>query len=165
VRRVALRWASPVARLLVGAVLVHAGTTRLTDPLGSVAAVQSYDLLPSSAAETVGYVLPALQVVIGVALLAGLMSRGAAALAAVVFLALVVATTSAAVRGIDLGGPAYVWTVARDVVLLALSLLLVRLGPGRFALDRLLLRRSPIARADQGGDRGAAIPRHDLEGV
>ena len=176
VRRVALRSAPLLSRLLVGGVLVRAGTTRLTDPLGSVATVRSYDVLPRSTAETVGYVLPALQLVVGVALLVGLMSRGAAVLSAAVFLALLVATTSAGVRGIDLGGPAYGWGVTRDAALLALSLLVVRLGPGRPALDRLLLRRSPIAPSDQAEDQaedraedraGArpATPRHDLEGV
>ena len=167
-------WLLPVVRLVLGGVWLWAGLAKLTDPLGSVRAVQAYELLPSSLAETVGYALPAVEVVIGLALVLGVMTRGAAVLSAVLFLAFVVGIASVWARGMEIdcgcfggGGPDpdassdYPFEIARDLALLAGSLLLVKAGPGRLALDTLLFgRRTPSAPV-----RDSAGLHHDHEGV
>ena len=143
-----------VARLVVGGVWIWAGLAKLADPLGSVRAVQAYELLPLSVAEPVGYALPAIEVVIGLALVVGVMSRGAAVISSVLFVGFVVGIASVWARGIEIdcgcfGGGGYdpdasskyPFEIARDVALLAASLLVVWVGPGRLALDSVLFRR------------------------
>ena len=141
-------------RLVVGGVWIWAGLAKLTDPLGSVRAVQAYELLPASVAEAVGYSLPAIEVVVGIALVLGVMSRGAAVISSVLFVGFVIGIASVWARGIEIdcgcfGGGGYdpdassqyPIEIARDVALLGASIVVAWVGPGRFALDSVLFRR------------------------
>ncbi len=142
-----------LARLVVGGVWLVAGVAKLPDPAASIEAVRAYELLPASLVEPVGYALPALEVVLGLALVLGVMTRGAGVLSAVLFVAFVVGISSAWARGLEIncgcfgdGGPAkdaasaYPLEIARDVGLLAASLFLVWLRESRWSLDSRLFR-------------------------
>lgn len=144
-------WAGLVARLVTGGVWIVAGALKLPDPYESVRAVRAYDLLPEAVVPTVGLVLPVLEVVLGVALVLGLLTRGAGALSALLLVLFIVGIASVWARGIEIecgcfgdGGAragasaAYPWEIARDLGLLLLSVLLVRLPRTRLALDRAL---------------------------
>ena len=146
-------WFGLVARLVTGGVWIVAGALKLPDPYASVRAVRAYDLLPESIVPTVGHLLPVLEVVIGLALVLGLLTRGAAVLSALLFAAFVVGIASAWARGLEIdcgcfgGGGAqegasaeYPWEIARDVGLFLLSAYLVWSPRSRLALDRLLFR-------------------------
>ena len=148
------QWAGLLARLVVGGVWIFAGAIKVTDPQASVQAVRAYQLLPGNSAETVGYLLPTIEIVVGVALVVGIMTRGAALVSSVLFVAFVVGIASIWVRGIEIdcgcfgGGGAdpgasssYPWEIARDVALLAGSLLLVWLRSTRLSLDALIQGR------------------------
>ena len=149
------QWVGLVARLVTGGVWIVAGALKLPDPAASVRAVRAYDLLPEAIVPTVGHLLPVLEVVIGLCLVLGLLTRAAALLSAVLFLAFIIGIASAWARGLQIecgcfGGGGfsadatdqYPWEIARDVGLLALSLWLVWRPRTRFALDSLLFRRT-----------------------
>ena len=146
-------WAGLAIRLVVGGVWVWAGLAKLTEPYAAVQAVRAYQLLPGGVAEVVGRTLPTLELVVGTALVAGVLTRVSAAVSAGLFLAFVVGIASAWARGLQIdcgcfggGGydpdaaSAYPWELARDGVLLALSVLLVVLRRSRYAADRVLFR-------------------------
>lgn len=152
-------WLGLAARLATGAVWLVAGALKLPDPAASVRAVRAYDLLPEPMVPTVGHLLPVLEVVVGVLLLAGALTRGAAAVSAVLSVAFIIAIASAWARGLEIdcgcfggGGydpdatSTYPREIARDVALLLASLFLVRLPRSRLALDSLLFR--PLTRED-----------------
>ncbi|MCW2779717.1 MAG: DoxX family protein, partial [Marmoricola sp.] len=69
------RWTGLLARLVVGGIWLWAGLLKVGDPASSVSAVRAYQLLPYDLAETVGTVLPMLEVVVGTALVLGLVTR------------------------------------------------------------------------------------------
>ena len=69
------QWIGLLARLVTGGVWIVAGALKLPDPVESVRAVRAYDLLPESIVPTVGYALPVVEVVVGVCLVLGLMTR------------------------------------------------------------------------------------------
>ena len=107
-----------------------------------------------SLVETVGYLLPALEVVVGLALVLGVLTRGAAAISALLFVAFIIGIASVWARGMEIdcgcfgGGGAnpdassdYPWEIARDVGLLLLSGFLVWQRKTRLALDSVLFRR------------------------
>lgn len=157
----ALPWVGLIARLVTGAVWLVAGALKLTEPDASIAAVRAYELLPSSVAETVGTALPALEMVIGLALVLGVFTRGAAALSALLFVAFIIGIASVWARGIEIdcgcfgGGGAkpgaesdYPWEIARDAALLAASLLVVWVRRTRLALDSVLFDRRPTVVAE-----------------
>ena len=84
------QWIGLVARLVTGGVWVVAGALKLPDPSGSVRAVRAYDLLPESIVPTVGYALPVVEVVLGVCLVLGLLTRTMGVLSALLFVAFIV---------------------------------------------------------------------------
>ena len=142
-----------LARMLVGGVWVVAGVLKLPDPNENVRAVRAYDLLPESVVPVVGHALPILEILVGLCLLLGLLTRVAAIVSAVLLVAFVVGIASAWGRGLSIecgcfgggAGPAanaaakYPWEIARDVGLLALSAWLVRRPRTPWATDNRLL--------------------------
>lgn len=153
-------WLGTAARLVTGVVWIWAGALKLGDSYQSVQAVRAYELLPEGLVEPVGYLLPVLEVVVGVALVAGLLTRGAAVVSALLFVVFIVGIASAWARGLQIdcgcfggGGydpnaeAAYPWEIARDAALLLVSLFLVRWPRTRVALDAVLFP-TPTPSAD-----------------
>jgi uncharacterized membrane protein YphA (DoxX/SURF4 family) len=149
-------WLGLLARLVTGGVWIVAGAVKLPDPAQSVQAVRAYQLLPSSIAPTVGQLLPVIEVVVGVCLVLGILTRGAAVVSALLFVAFIVGISSAWARGITIdcgcfGGGGYdpdaaskyPWEIARDIALLAASLFVAWLPSTRLALDSVMFRRTP----------------------
>jgi uncharacterized membrane protein YphA (DoxX/SURF4 family) len=126
---------------------------KLPDPAENVRAVRAYQLLPESVVPLVGHGLPVLEILVGVCLLTGLLTRLTASLSVVMLTAFVVGIASAWARGlqIDCGcfgggaGPsvnasaAYPWDIARDLGLLLLSGGLVWRPRTPYAVDGWLL--------------------------
>jgi uncharacterized membrane protein YphA (DoxX/SURF4 family) len=151
-------WFGTLARLVVGGVWLAAGLLKIGDGAGSVRAVRAYDLLPESVVPTVGHALPAVEIVVGLALVAGALTRGVAVLSALLQLAFIIGISSAWARGLQIdcgcfGGGGfdadatskYPWEIARDSGLLLLSLWLVWRPRTRFALDSLIFRPLPAS--------------------
>lgn len=147
-----MRWFGVVARLATGAVWIFAGLAKLPDPASSVRAVRAYQLLPEAIVPTVGHLLPVLEVVVGAALVVGLLTRPVAVVSALLFVAFVIGIASVWARGLSIecgcfggGGyrqgasSAYPWEIARDTGLLLLSAYLVWRPRTPLSLDALLL--------------------------
>ena len=144
-------WLGLVARLVTGGVWIVAGALKVTDPAASINAIRAYELLPWSVVEPLGYALPAVEIVVGLALVLGAFTRGAAVVSALLFVAFIIGIASVWARGIEIdcgcfggGGPkedaasSYPWEIARDVALLAASGYIAALRRTRLAVDNLL---------------------------
>ncbi|WP_243059453.1 MauE/DoxX family redox-associated membrane protein [Nocardioides sp. SR21] len=149
-------WVGLLARLVVGGVWIVAGALKLPDPAQSVNAVRAYQLLPGELVQPVGQLLPVIEIVIGLCLVLGLLTRWAALGSAILFVLFIIGIASAWARGITIdcgcfGGGGYdpnatdkyPWEIARDAVLLLASLFLVWKPSTRLALDSMLFRRTP----------------------
>ena len=149
-----LPWVGLIARLVTGGVWLVAGALKVTEPDASIAAVRAYEILGSDVAEIVGLVLPSLEIVVGLALLLGVFTRGAAVVSALLFVAFIIGIASVWARGINIdcgcfgGGGAdrdaaskYPWEIARDVALLLASLLVAWVRRTALALDSVLFDR------------------------
>lgn len=149
-------WFGLVARLVTGGVWLVAGALKLPEPAESVRAVRAYELLPESVVPTVGHLLPVLEVVVGLCLVLGVLTRGMGVVSALLFLAFVVGIASAWARGLEIdcgcfggGGTRegasseYPLEIARDVGLLLLSCWLVAFPRTWLSLDGLLFRGVP----------------------
>lgn len=150
------QWAATVARAITGGVWIVAGALKLPDPAESVRAVRAYQLLPESVVPTVGHALPLVEIAVGALLVLGLLTRVAAVLSALLFVAFIVGISWAWAKGLQIdcgcfGGGGfdedatekYPWEIARDVGLLFLSLYVAWRPPGRLALDSVLYRKEP----------------------
>jgi putative oxidoreductase len=121
-------------RIGLGALFVWAGVMKLRDPSAFIDEVGNYRLLPALA-PLLGTTLPTIEISAGLALV---LSRGtwrsaAALLVVAMMVVFTIAVGSAWLRGIDVrcgcfgtgGGPIGPLTVARDVGLLAASLIVL----------------------------------------
>jgi len=155
-------WLGLAARLVTGVVWIVAGALKLPDPAASVRAVRAYDLLPESVVPTVGHLLPAVEIVVGGALVLGLFTRVAASVSAIMYLLFIVGIASVWSRGIEIecgcfggGGTkagassSYPWEIARDAGLLLLSLFLVWSPRTRLSLDTVLFPPLPDPRGSE----------------
>jgi uncharacterized membrane protein YphA (DoxX/SURF4 family) len=147
-------WIGLLARVVVGGVWLVAGLLKLPDPAASVRAVRAYQLLPEAAVTPVGYLLPLLEVALGLLLLVGLLTRAAGLGSSALLLAFVFGIAAAWARGLEIecgcfggdGGASagakelYPWEIARDIGLLLLSAWLVWRPVTRIALDSALFR-------------------------
>src|SRR5512137_1124013 len=128
------------ARLVLGALFVWASVTKIPDMAAFAESVANYRIVPPTLVPLAAVVLVGVELAAGLALVANLWTRASALVLAALLAGFTVGLTSALVRGIDLacgcfGGnaPATWWTVARDVVLLALALFVATRPPSRQA--------------------------------
>ena len=143
-----------LARLVLGGVLLVAGLLKLTDLTGSVQGVLAYELFSYPVARLIGTLLPVVEVAVGLLLLLGLLTRGAAVAGGLLMAVFVAGIVSAWSRGLAIdsgcfgtGGPvdpedtAYLPDLVRDLGLLALAGWLMVRPRTPFALDSLLKGR------------------------
>jgi uncharacterized membrane protein YphA (DoxX/SURF4 family) len=133
------------ARLLVGAVLIYAGASKAAAPAEEFALViQSYDVVPLSVALPLAGLLPWLELIVGWALLLGVETTTAAAVATGMFGLFLAALGSVLARGIPIPncgcfGDAMHFTPLQallfDSVMGALSWTAYRAGSGPASLD------------------------------
>ena len=122
-------------RIALGALFIWAALTKLPDMAGFAQDVANYRVVSAALVAFVASAVVGIELLAGIALVAGVMERAAAAVIAVLLIAFTVFLSQALLRGIDLrcgcfGGdePASWWTVARDLVMLAAAILVAR-GP------------------------------------
>ncbi len=145
------QWIGLVARLVTGGVWIYAAWLKLPSPEQSVAAVRAYQLLPVPLVEPVGYLLPPMELAVGICLVLGVIVRVSAVFSSALFIAFIIGIASVWARGIEIdcgcfgGGGAkpgatadYPWEIARDVGLLALSAWLVVFPRTKLAVDNWL---------------------------
>jgi len=154
-------WIGLAARLVVGGVWIVAGALKLPDPTESVRAVRAYQLLPEAVVPTVGHLLPIVEIVAGLLLVLGLLTRGAAVVSLVLFAAFIFAISWAWSQGLQIecgcfggGGTEegasdkYPGEIARDVGLAALSAYLIWRPRTRLAADSYLFPLRETERVD-----------------
>ncbi len=171
---VVVPWVTTVARLVLAGVLIVAGWLKVGAPALSVQAVRAYELLPDRIATAVGYGLPVLEIVVGVLLVLGLLTRLSAVGAGLLMVAFVIGIASAWARGLRIdcgcfggGGPlaegqepAYFWELVRDFGLVVLAGWIAWFTPGRFALDTPLGLAPRSYAEEESGDHEPGASDH-----
>lgn len=94
-----------LARLILGVVLIVAGALKVTSPAVSARAVRAFQILPYDFAGYVGYALPVVEILLGLLLVAGLLTRLSALVSGLLMLAFIIGISWAWVHGysIDCG--------------------------------------------------------------
>ena len=145
-----LSWAGLVIRVVLAAVWAWAGLAKIGNPRAFVQVVRAYDASPEWLSKAIGYGLPALELVVAVLLLIGLVTRYAAAVSAALLVVFLVGIIQAAARGLEIqcgcfggGGPStstsYTLDILRDLGLLALSAFLIRWPLTRLSADEAII--------------------------
>ena len=95
-------WVGTVIRLVLAAIWIWAGLSKIRDPRTFVQTVRLYDATPEWLSKAIGYGLPVLELSLGILLLVGVTVRLAAAVSGVLFLVFLIGLIQAAARGIQL---------------------------------------------------------------
>lgn len=140
-----------LARLILGVVLLVSGGLKVTSPAVSARAVRAFQILPYDFAGYVGYALPVVEILVGLLLVTGLLTRASAVVGGLLMLAFLVGIISAWIRGLSIdcgcfggGGTIgaaetqYGLDVLRDAGLVACAAWLVVRPRTAFSLDHRL---------------------------
>ena len=119
-----------VSRLVFGALFVYAGVEKMVDASGFAAVIFNYQLLPAQMVYGAALILPAVEIVCGLALCANAVARGASVVLNLLMAVFIGAMIWAMARGLDVtcgcfGGAGQAvssQTLVRDAVLLAVGL-------------------------------------------
>lgn len=142
-------WLEWISRLLLGGVLLTAGSLKAFDMPAMADSLMNYDLFPLAVVNLIAIVLPLLEILLGVGLIAGLFYRGSRLLASVVFAMFLFSIAYAVARGLDIDCGCFGTAKAMHVGALAIlrnTFFLVCLLPLWFnrrpawRLDRLLFK-------------------------
>ncbi len=158
-------WVTLAARLILGVVLIWAGISKAMNLRLSVSSTLAYRLIDGGLATAVGYALPFCEIGLGLLLVAGMFTRLAGVLGALMMLAFIIAIASVWARGISIdcgcfgsGGPIspqeaiakYPWEIARDSGLLLCGAWLAVFGKPFYAIDCWLFKPIEQIVAEQG---------------
>jgi uncharacterized membrane protein YphA (DoxX/SURF4 family) len=151
------------ARVAIGAVLIVAGVLKAHDgPAATATSIAGYRILPPAIVAPLGVALPYVEIALGGYLVAGLLVRIAASIAAVQFLVFAGAVASLVVRRIPADCGCFGSTVptppswshvAADVALAAAAAAIAWRAPGALSLDERFFSEAAAG--------GAFDPQHE----
>ena len=95
------RWLLFAFRLIVGGVFIWAGVVKIADPLGFAQTIKNYRAFPHQLIFVVAIVLPWVEVLSGVGLIAGILKKSSALLISFLLAGFIALVGSAVLRGID----------------------------------------------------------------
>jgi len=156
-----------LCRLAVGGVFLAAGVLKVGDHNGMVSAVDAYKVIPSSLVDAVAWMLPLLEITVGVMLLIGLATRVAAWTVTAMLVAFLIGIIQAKIRGLEIdcgcfatgqapkeGGIPWL-DIVRDLALLAASLLVAMRPHSPLAVDNLIETGDQIEEEETYGEQEA----------
>lgn len=156
-----------LCRLLAGGVFLAAGVLKFGDHNGMAAAVDAYEVLPAGLVHPVAWMLPAIEIAVGLMLLVGLATRFAAAVTAGMLVVFLLGLIQAKMRGLNIdcgcfapgkappeGGIPW-WDIIRDLALLGAALVVALRPRSPLALDNLIETGDTIDEVDGYGEQEA----------
>jgi len=96
-------WVSLAARVVLGGAILYAGLLKIGDLNQSVVAVKAYELpFPAGLITLIGYALPIVEIVLGAAIVAGVLTRWTALLGGLMMVVYIIGLSSAWARGLNI---------------------------------------------------------------
>ena len=148
-----MRWLSDprlsvLFRLFIGVAFVWAGVVKIADPAAFQEGLVNYRMFPAALIAPIAVTVPPIEVVAGLCLIVGYLSRGSALVATGMLAMFTIAIVQAIARGIDIecgcfgaGGPEAAsigWAeVVRDLVMLGAAAHVLFYDRGILSLERL----------------------------
>ncbi|MBN2468521.1 MAG: DoxX family membrane protein [Deltaproteobacteria bacterium] len=140
-----------ILRIVLGGIFIYASWDKLLNPEQFARAVQNYRILPHPGLNIIAVTLPWVELVCGILLVAGFLTRGAAIIISGLLTVFVLALGSAMIRGIDTScgcfssqgtHPITFLFLVRDAVFLVVALHVFFYDRKIAGLASLILRRT-----------------------
>lgn len=144
-------WVSLIFRVVLGALFIYASLDKIGNPADFARIMNNYHLLPGSLVNVSALFLPWLELLVGAALILGTKTEGAATIVAGLLIVFIIAAIISMARGLNIECGCFS-TSSRvrkvgmalffeDTAMLVAALYVMINGAGRWALDRLPVRR------------------------
>src|SRR6266700_5584452 len=91
-----------IAALIVGGIFIYAGAMKIFDPTGFANDIDNYKILPWPLTIRLAFYLPWLEILCGLAVILGLLYRGALLVLTVLISIFIIASVIAKARGLDI---------------------------------------------------------------
>jgi len=91
-----------IVALIVGGIFIYAGVIKAMDPVGFANDIDNYKILPWPLTVRLAFYLPWLEILCGLAVLLGLLYRGALLVLTVLISIFIIASVIAKARGLDI---------------------------------------------------------------
>ena len=153
--RKASPWLNLLGRLVLGGVLLLAGYLKAKSPAEAAMSVRAYEVLPISLANTLGYILPWLEIGAGLLLIIGVAVKKSAIFGGALMVLFIIAIGQAWARGLSIdcgcfgsGGAVapentqYLQEILRDLGLALIAVYLFLFPQGKLSLDTFNLNRA-----------------------
>jgi len=147
-----VRYAVLLARLLIGGLFIYASVHKILDPADFAVSIRNYMIVPPAWSNVAAMILPWVELVAGLFLIAGVLTRPSALLTTGMMVVFVGALSYAYFIGLDINCGCFGSSVAsqgrvgpleivRDSILLAASFLIIVADRGDFSLACISPRR------------------------
>ena len=139
-----------VFRLILGGIFIFTGFAKINHISALISEIREYQILPVMLTSAFGHVLPYLEILVGVLLVAGVVLRLSAGIAGLLLISFAVAKIVAMIRGLNINvchcfGPAVpllsTQSLAIDIVMLLLAIQLVLFRKELFSIPGWMRRR------------------------
>ena len=124
-----------ILRIALGVIFTYAGVIKIMDPVAFAGSIAAYKILPYFGNYLAAAILPWLEVVCGLLLVAGYRWRGAAVIILILNATFIFALISTLVRGLDIdcgcfrqgGDKTSAWAaIGRDIIFVLMTLIVLR---------------------------------------
>jgi uncharacterized membrane protein YphA (DoxX/SURF4 family) len=139
-----------ILRFILGTVFIYASIGKIFNPMDFSIAIQNYRILPDLLTNLVAIILPWMELYCGIFIILGVLTRGSAAILAVLTTVFTIALISVLVRGLDIScgcynptdtsDPVNIYKILEDFFYLASALYCYFLPPERLTVKRLFIK-------------------------
>jgi putative oxidoreductase len=133
-----------IFRIVVGLVFIYASIDKIADPAYFAVTIQHYQLLPNLTINLVAIILPWLELICGVLLVAGIWHRSAALIISFLLITFIIAITSVIIRGLDIDCGCFGsdtsanWArIVEDLFMLTFSVQIIVYPRSRLAIENI----------------------------
>ena len=141
-----------VARLVLGSIFIYASIDKISYPENFIKIVQNYNILPEFLIIIIAYILPWIELILGIFLIAGFFIRETALVLSSLILVFIIAISIKALNGtIDdcgcfnklsiLSSSNIVFLILRDVLFLLFGIILILPGGNLEKLNNIHIKR------------------------
>lgn len=136
-------------RVVLGIVFIYASLDKIANPEQFSKAIRNYHFLPVIFINIFALVLPMAEILAGLCLLSGFLTRSSALTIGLLLFIFIIAISSALIRGIDIncgcfstsgGEKVEIDLLIRDILMLLAVMIIYIFESGKITLDRLILK-------------------------
>ena len=137
-------YVTTILRIFIGFVFIYASIEKILDPAYFAGTIRNYQIVPDAITNLVAIILPWLELICGILLLAGFWHQTAAFILTLLMVAFIIAILSAIFRGLDIecgcfgSGSSANWTrIIEDLFLLSFSLQILFFPKSIIAIENI----------------------------